>query len=432
MVLININYNRIEPDTVLTRNVQLLETNFYHESTGSPVSRKQLMEVLASISSIKLRASYFNHVHPVHLLDFTFDLAVESSVMDADLSSPVLSAERCACPPTYRGYSCESCEYGYYKTPSQGMGKFKCEQCKCNGHANTCNQETGVCIDCDGHTVGDQCQFCKPGYHRVDLSDNTFECRLCPCPGNTEQTVFADSCITGPGPSSNAYYCNCREGYSGNFCQRCAAGYFGNPRAGIACQRCQCNGNINMTDFDSCDQTTGECLRCLYNTTGTNCQECEHWHYGDPIVAKSCKPCECDRCGSETCDPKNGECKCKQSVLGYNCAKCGDNQWGFNQCNGCYECNCDPVGSQSSQCNPNTGQCKCKPGVDGLRCDRCLADHWNFTDKGCTNCQCAKAGVIVTDTGGFSCNSTTGYCSCIPGVKGKQCDECDERFVLKS
>lgn len=185
-----------------------------------------------------------------------------------------------------------------------------------------------------------------------------------------------------------------------------------------------------MNDFDSCDQNTGECLKCLNNTAGPNCAECKYWHYGDPITLKNCQECECDQCGSQACNNQTGECSCKPNVKGYNCASCGDNQWGFNQCQGCNKCDCDPTGSLSAQCDAQTGQCQCKPGVDGRKCDKCLPDHWNFTPEGCTNCNCAKAGVIVTNTGGFSCNATTGYCSCIPGVKGKQCDECDSRWVL--
>lgn len=36
----------------------------------------------------------------------------------------------------------------------------------------------------------------------------------------------------------------------------------------------------------------------------------------------------------------------------------------------CYpECNCSPCGTDS--CDPHTGQCRCKSGVTGPRCDRC-------------------------------------------------------------
>lgn len=301
------------------------------------------MQVLSSISALELRASYYDFLHASDLIEFQMDLAVESSIMTADLSSPVSSAERCGCPPTYRGYSCESCEYGYYKTVSRGPGRFNCERCKCNGHADTCDQDTGMCYECQGFTEGDHCEKCKPGYHKIEHYDGSFECRLCPCPGNTESTVFADTCMIDS-MSNNAYYCNCLPGYDGSFCQRCSPGYFGNPRAGIPCQPCACNGNIDMGDYDSCDQNTGECLKCLYNTTGVDCGQCEHWHYGDAVEMKNCQKCECDQCGSESCDEKTGECTCKTNVKSYKCDACGENQWGFNQCQGCIDCECDAVG----------------------------------------------------------------------------------------
>jgi laminin, alpha 3/5 len=185
-----------------------------------------------------------------------------------------------------------------------------------------------------------------------------------------------------------------------------------------------------MNDYGACDQRTGACLKCLNNTAGPSCEKCAHWHYGDPLVLKNCKPCECDRCGSAQCDAKTGECTCHKNVQGYNCASCGENMWGFSDCAGCNDCKCDPIGSTSTQCNVRTGECSCKPGVGGKQCNQCLSDHWDFTDAGCQKCQCQTAGVQVTNTGGFSCNSTSGYCTCIEGVMGKLCDECKPRWVL--
>ena len=432
MILIHTGLNKPQSSETFEKEISLVEGEFFHLATGAEVSREQLMQVLSSISSIQLRASYYDEVHSSELINFEYDHAVEASVYDANISMPVLNAERCACPPTYRGYSCESCDYGYYKTVSRGPGRFNCERCKCNGHASTCDQETGKCFECQGSTEGHNCERCKAGYHKIEHDDGSFECRLCTCPGNTEETVFADTCMIDAN-TNNAYFCNCREGYFGNYCERCAPGYFGSPSDGIPCKKCQCNDNIDMTDFNSCDQTTGECLRCLNNTTGANCEKCNHWHFGDPIELKNCQKCECDECGSSECDKNNGECTCKPNVIGDNCASCGNDQWGFNLCQGCNNCECDPTGSLSSECDAITGQCKCKKGVDGRKCDMCKPDHWNFTSSGCKSCECFSKGVQVSeDTGGFTCNSITGDCSCIPGVKGKLCNECDARWVLDS
>ena len=225
MILIHTSVQQPEDKVEFEHEVKLVEGEFTHLVSGSKVSREQLMTVLSSISEIKLRAIYFNRVHPSELVDFELDQAAEQSEDDADLDRPALSAERCGCPPTYRGYSCESCEYGYYKVKSNGPGLFNCIKCHCNGHASTCDQENGKCLECQGNTEGDNCEKCKRGYHKVNTEDGGFECRLCPCPGSSEANVFADSCTYNA--EANIYSCQCQPGYTGQFCQRCEAGFYG-------------------------------------------------------------------------------------------------------------------------------------------------------------------------------------------------------------
>ena len=59
----------------------------------------------------------------------------------------------------------------------------------------------------------------------------------------------------------------------------------------------------------------------------------------------------------------------------------------------------------------------------------CEADYWNFGANGCQPCNCEKHGV-QTGMSGIACNNNTGDCRCIPGVKGKYCDQCDDRWIL--
>jgi laminin alpha 3/5 len=226
MVLIYTSLRRPEDGQTYENEINLIETEFSHFATGSKVSREQLMTVLSSITEIQLKATFYNKLHVSELLEFEMDLAVESSEDGVDLSMQALSAERCGCPPTFRGYSCESCEDGYYKVKSNGPGLFNCAKCNCNNHAYTCDQETGRCLECQGNTEGFNCEKCKKGYHMIDLGNGDFECRLCPCPGSNEANVFADSCMFDSN-SNNVYYCQCRPGYTGQFCQRCAPGYYG-------------------------------------------------------------------------------------------------------------------------------------------------------------------------------------------------------------
>lgn len=415
-------------DQLFENKIDLIESQFSHLQTGFSVSREQLLIVLSSLSEVKLRATYYNKIHQSELNEFSFDVAVQY-MSNASLE-PALSTEQCYCPENFNGYSCESCQLGYYKVKGNGPGLFNCMRCNCSGHSDICDQDTGECLECRDNTQGKNCETCKPGHYMVDYGNGISECRLCPCPGPYDSNVFADSCMYDNN-SEKVYHCSCMRGYYGQFCERCAPGYYGDPTVpGGKCLPCQCNNNIDTNSFDSCDQRTGACLKCLNNTAGINCEKCADWHYGDPIDLKNCKTCECDHLGTEICDEKSGECKCKTNVIGYNCASCGENMWGFNQGMGCKECNCDPIGSVRQQCDTNNGKCQCKPGVGGDKCNRCLEDHWNFTESGCQKCKCEKSGVKVTNTGGFACNSTTGHCTCIEGVKGALCDRCDDRWVL--
>ena len=254
--------------------------------------------------------------------------------------------------------------------------------------------------------------------------------------------MFADSCRIDSN-TNKTYFCSCHTGYTGTYCETCAAGYYGEPTApGGKCLPCRCNDNINMNDAGACDQRSGACLKCENNTAGETCGECAAWHYGEAIgAARKCEACTCDKCGTAECERASGECKCKKNVVGERCDKCAANTWGLRaaasvasgKCGddeGCRECACDPIGSVSPQCDQLSGQCKCKPGVGGMQCDACLPDHWQFTDAGCTNCNCSRAGVQVTHTGGFRCNATTGHCKCIEGVTGEKCDMCQPRWAL--
>lgn len=82
---------------------------------------------------------------------------------------------------------------------------------------------------------------------------------------------------------------------SGKQCEECSAGFYGNPRiSGAPCRPCACNNNIDITDPESCSQVTGECLKCLHNTQGPNCQLCQPGHFGSALNqtcrSKSARP----------------------------------------------------------------------------------------------------------------------------------------------
>ncbi|NXT85239.1 LAMA1 protein, partial [Zapornia atra] len=64
----------------------------------------------------------------------------------------------------------------------------------------------GVCLNCTQHTAGINCETCADGYFRPH---KVRTCVLCTCALSSQ--------------------CQCREGYTGEKCDRCAFGYRGYP-----------------------------------------------------------------------------------------------------------------------------------------------------------------------------------------------------------
>lgn len=75
----------------------------------------------------------------------------------------------------------------------------------------------------------------------------------------------------------------------------------------------------------SCDPNTGDCLKCLHNTGGDQCQHCLDGYFGDARV-RSCVRCVCNHLGTNStfgaCDRVTGQCPCFPNVIGIQCDQC--------------------------------------------------------------------------------------------------------------
>ncbi|XP_016106182.1 laminin subunit alpha-4 [Sinocyclocheilus grahami] len=262
-----------------------------------------------------------------------------------------------------------------------------CLPCNCKGHADSCEDITGICIECQHHTFGDFCDQCEdrylPGFH----PDGTFVCRPCACPLSLESNNFATRCDK----RGNFLRCVCQEGYAGHYCERCAPGFYGNPmELGNSCKKCDCNGNSDPNlIFNECNNVTGECLNCWGNTSGDNCERCALGFYGDAISAKDCRECQCDKCGTASCDDRTGVCHCKPGVTGHLCDRCEEGYSGFGSCMGCRRCECASAALRAT-CHPLTHSCQCRPGAGGRYCERCLPGFWDYSPSGCKKCDCPE------------------------------------------
>uniref|UniRef100_A0A8C5YD06 Laminin subunit beta 2 n=1 Tax=Microcebus murinus TaxID=30608 RepID=A0A8C5YD06_MICMU len=257
-----------------------------------------------------------------------------------------------------------------------------CRPCACNGRADECDTHTGACLGCRDHTGGEHCERCIAGFHGDPRLPYGGQCRPCPCPeGPGSQRYFATSCHRDE--YSQQIVCHCRAGYTGLRCEACAPGHFGDPsRPGGRCQLCECSGNIDPTDPDACDPHTGQCLRCLHHTEGPHCAHCKPGFHGQ-AARQSCHRCTCNLLGTNP-----------------------------QQCPSADRCHCDP----------SSGQCPCLPNVQGPSCDRCAPNFWNLTSgHGCQPCACH-----LSRARGPTCNEFTGQCHCRAGFGGRTCSECQE------
>uniref|UniRef100_A0A8C2B263 Laminin, beta 2-like n=1 Tax=Cyprinus carpio TaxID=7962 RepID=A0A8C2B263_CYPCA len=332
---------------------------------------------------------------------------------------------QCPCQHGATGRQCSECQPGQWGFPN-------CRQCQCNGHAETCDPETGACYECRDYTAGQLCERCVNGFYGNPILGSGEHCRPCPCPGHPDSGHSnGASCLTDY--ASNQILCQCGEGYAGPHCDLCAPGYYGDPKQpGGTCRPCQCNGNIDPQDPESCDPRTGQCLKCLYNTDGHSCSECKPGYYGNALT-QDCRRCTCvtagtleDYCtdGVCHCDKQTGQCPCKPNIMGHNCDQCTPNYWNFGSDSGCEPCKCAHPNALSTHCNMFNGQCHCQTGLGGRQCNECEALHWGDPRVQCEECNCHPLGSEMAQ-----CDHVTGACVCNEEASGRRCDECAHGFT---
>ncbi|GAA6228356.1 laminin subunit gamma-2 [Lates japonicus] len=273
-------------------------------SRWSPqLSSLQFQTLLQNLTAIKIRATFGDkgrgYLDNVQLV----------SAQRGD-GIPARWVQTCSCPSGYEGEFCEQCAAGF-KRRNPADGAFSpCEPCSCRG--GSCDPQTGDCYSAD-ETPGDR--SCSEGFYRDPWQPQT--CKKCPCPEGVSCSVAAGSLE----PRCD----NCPTGTTGPRCDVCQEGFYGDP-AGAAglrrpCRPCQCNGHIDVSVAGSCDRISGECLKCLNNTKGQNCEDCLRGFYHSRLT-DACKSCDCDLQGSESrqCDD-SGRCQCKPGFEGLRCQR---------------------------------------------------------------------------------------------------------------
>lgn len=352
---------------------------------------------------------------------FTARLSSLSFNVENSVGTVNTAAEKCVCGVEYTGGSCQDCALGYKRanvSTSDFLGV--CVPCECNGHSILCDADTGVCENCLDDTTGNSCQTCKVGFYGDANGGTSSDCTACPC---FQPRVINATCHANA--TDNSVKCDfCREGYIGDLCDSCDNLYYGNPATpGGTCSPCDCNGNT-----DSCDSVSGLCDSCGFNTTGDNCERCITGFYGN-ASNQACKECGCvpEQSISTVCDAESGQCPCVAGVGGRTCSFCQLGFWGLESAEfvGCRACGCVEAGSTSVQCDNSTGVCSCRPNTSGDLCDTCDDGYFGLPTQPCTACGCDTTGTVP----GQQCDKSNGQCNCQPGVGGRQCDQCDAFFV---
>lgn len=93
---------------------------------------------------------------------------------------------------------------------------YSIQRCDCNGRSRYCLRDAwGLrCVDCQGNTEGRHCERCKDGFHQQGAEPGCTPCRC-----NISGSVSATCDSRGR--------CSCKEGVTGQKCDRCPEGPIG-------------------------------------------------------------------------------------------------------------------------------------------------------------------------------------------------------------
>nr|XP_032625640.1 multiple epidermal growth factor-like domains protein 8 [Chelonoidis abingdonii] len=169
---------------------------------------------------------------------------------------------RCSGSPDY---ACE-CELGWTSGPGAGgngsAGGAQCSvDCGCHFHSSCEVGGPGVCDECQDWTHGEHCHLCRPGSFGDAMSPGG--CQACECNGHGLPELGHCHGATGA--------CYCAPPAEGPHCERCAAGFYGDPRNMGTCYRA-CDGRsllANLSDSGSLGSrraggVPGDLAHCLW------------------------------------------------------------------------------------------------------------------------------------------------------------------------
>uniref|UniRef100_A0A915LRW6 Uncharacterized protein n=1 Tax=Meloidogyne javanica TaxID=6303 RepID=A0A915LRW6_MELJA len=158
-------------------------------------------------------------------------------------------------------------------------------RCKCNGHANECIKSTGkglpqkLICKCQHNTRGIDCNECAPFYFdrpwRPATSFEANECLPCNCSGLSKKCFFDPKLFEETGHGGHCY--ECLGNTEGVNCERCLPKHWRSPNNNY-CKPCNCNINGSLNN-GKCNENNGIC-ECKNGVTGKYCDKCLDGYFG--------------------------------------------------------------------------------------------------------------------------------------------------------
>ena len=205
----------------------------------------------------------------------------------------------CQCNIGYVGDQCEACDEGYHESQGECVIDEVCGVGSCSGHGSCDDSTKEIVCTCDDGYRGDYCDDCSAGYH-----DEHGEC--------VKDEVCLENSCSGHGScddSSGMVVCACDGGYQGEKCGDCADGYH---REGVDCVVNEVCEASSCSGHGTCDDTTGIVVcSCEEGYGGDYCESCAGGYHDEGGVCVQDETCMANSCsGHGTCDDNTGVVVC--------------------------------------------------------------------------------------------------------------------------
>lgn len=271
-------------------------THLHHQTDYGLASRNPASAVIGGVATSQLFpqqqckscAQYKNCSTCLRTLScgwcFDRDNPIEGKCMQGDFGQPYGN-----CSLALNSSSQHDAEWAYAQCPDVdecGLGLHDChKEAKCtNTHGSyNCHCRRGYVGDgrvscsrtCYESCVHGACSGLPDYICKCDLGWTGNDCSInCGC--NNHST-----CIERVGKCDA-----CQAWTEGDRCERCRQGSYGNATSAEGCHPCECNGHGNQ-DLGICNVENGECF-CRDNTVGLKCDRCAQGYYGDPRDGGQC------------------------------------------------------------------------------------------------------------------------------------------------